>query len=224
MTRLFAICASAVCLLLAGCGMVISDRPIFPPDAARHASQLAGIYTFKGDEGPVIVSVRQSDDAAYEASVFLQKDFSQAGALSFSAVPLGNGDYVMQVSCFVDRDRSGAWKSEAANYLYWILFKARPRGDYWIGWMAGDKATHDVASRYGQQIDKQKGIITLSDLAPGRAKEFFREWSVGVLALGGDLVFPIESATDWTPPANAPEFDHPRACRDIPAQKKSYNP
>jgi hypothetical protein len=203
-------------LVLAGCTTVLSDKPVFPPAMAANKSALEGTYTLRGDNGENVVTVKRRDASTYDAIGFGVKPAYREGlAMEFSAVPLGGGDYALQISCLASRDDNGTWKHESESaYVYWVLAASRAKGDYFVGWDVADADRDALSLKYHQQADK--GTLKLSGLSPERAKAFFFDWEQSQLATGGDRVVPVLKALDWDAPKDAPEYDHAIACRDVP--------
>ncbi|HTQ13414.1 MAG TPA: hypothetical protein VMH86_06020 [Rhizomicrobium sp.] len=209
------VCVGAV---LAGCTTVVSDRPVFPASMAAGGPSLEGAYLVYGENGENVITVSRRDGGRYEAIGFGTRPHYREGlAMEFAAVPLGGGDFALQVSCLASRNDSGAWNKEKdAAFAYWTLSASRARGDWFAGIIVADADRDALAAKY--RLAAGKNALKIDGLSPGRALSFFRDWQAAQLAVGGDRVIPVIRALDWTAPTGEAEFDHPIACRDVKAE------
>jgi hypothetical protein len=204
----------ALAASLAGCATVSSQKPVFAP--APDKTALAGVYEMHGDKGEITLLVRRHDAASYEAYLYNpEAPFQQGLAAEFNAVPMGHGDYVLQVGCLATRkdDEGGRWETAPPGFQYWTLTAARAHDDYWLGFVLTDAAADALTAKYHQPRDKDG--IKLTALSPQTAQSFFADWAQMQMSEGGDHVFPVEKKLDWDKPSDAPQFDHPRTCREI---------
>jgi hypothetical protein len=199
----------ALAAALAGCATVSSQKPVFAP--APDKSVLQGVYEMHGDKGAITLSVRRRDAATYEAFLFDPEGAHEQGlAAEFNAVPLGHGDYVLQVGCLASRKDDGKGKWEMAPTVqYWTLAAARPDGDYWLGFNLSDDAATALSAKYRQVHDKDG--LKLDGLAPARANAFFADWLAMQFAEGGDTLLPILKKHEGL----ASQSAHPMTCRDV---------
>jgi hypothetical protein len=204
----------ALAASLAGCAMVSSQKPVFPQ--VPNKSALAGVYELYGGKDAITLLVRRHDAASYEAFLFDPNEpHEEFYAAEFSAVPLGAGDYVLQVSCLASRkdDGKGPWEVPLlSGFQYWTLAAARLRGDYWLGSNLTDDAANALSAKFGQVHDRDGGI-KLESLPIDRALAFFSDWLGMQIAEGGDRMIPIAKKLDPLP-TSAP-FKNPTTCRQV---------
>jgi hypothetical protein len=201
----------ALAASLAGCAMVSSQKPVFPQ--APDKSALAGLYKMLGDKGAITLLVRRHDASSYEAFLFApDQPYEEGVAAEFSAVPLGAGDYVLQVSCLASRkeDGKGPWEIPVSGFQYWTLATARPHGDYWLGFNLTDNAANALSAKFKQVHDSDG--IKLEGLPTDRALAFFSDWLGMQIAEGGDRMIPVARKLD--PSTDAP-FKNPTTCHQV---------
>ncbi|HEY1631832.1 MAG TPA: hypothetical protein VGF56_10980 [Rhizomicrobium sp.] len=195
---------------LAGCASVSSHDPVFAP--APEKSAFAGVYGIPGEKGAISLLVRRRDASSYEAFLFDPEEPHEEGmAAEFSVVPLGVGDYALQVSCIASRkdDGKGPWEMGPPGFLYWTLAMARPHGDYWLGFNLTDAAAAALSAKY-KQTHGEHGI-ELAGLPPDRARAFFSDWLGMQIAEGGDRVLPVMKKLDAS--SDDAQFKNPTTCR-----------
>ena len=169
-----AACAFALC----GCTGLLSEKPLFAPADYDASGALLGHYAImKGDTtegvivsrgaggGLVFVGLKSVPGKAKDETTWVQTIYAEG-----AAVPLGDGDYALQISCsgLVEKGRIyaswfGGRRSPYRQYTaYGVLARDRKADHYWVNanfYSSNDDAQTLIFNRYGIE----KGTLKNSD-------------------------------------------------------------
>ncbi len=213
---------AGIAAILSGCGLVVSQNPVFPETMVASDPALEGLYTLRGPSSSGVAVVTR-DGANYHAALYEYKrgdaapgdNYRQSGAADFQLIPLDQGDYAVQVSCVLGGAGSIFLVSDPDGppYQYAVLIAARARQNFWLGVFPSGPL---FESKYG--MPKLKGgndAFNIGGIDTAKAQALFRDWRDLLLEAGGENLSPIVRASDESFQTPAPNDPHPKSCTEM---------
>lgn len=192
--------------ILSGCTSLVSEKPVFEPADYDTSGSLAGHYRVVGDAGQVVITanpdgrltlfgfqtVKAKKRAKDNTETRVQALYADA-----AAIPVGNGDYALQISCaaLADKDKDYAswlggkdsrWRDYSA---YGVIAQDRQQDHLWFSanfYRSTDELDR-LFDRYGvKPAPDSRGIRILpAAMSRSAAGALFRDLIAREMAPGG---------------------------------------
>ena len=232
--------ALAATAIVSGCTSIVSQRPVFPPAAFATSDNLLGVYA-PLDTGDGEYFVEREGEAGLKIIGLGRSNgvWREAVYIDGAAVPLGDGDYVLQMSCVILWDDKKGWAPfpgiTQRNYAsYALVMQDRRAYTYWLlrDFSAIDAETFEQygVARPDSGDSKTRSYIAIlpKSMSTQRAAAFFRAVAQNAMAKPDDKpeaivqrAIGVRGPNDGSPEAKAIVVGAPEQCRAIVAHYKS---